>query len=81
MGTLYNQLPREQRLTVNRVTEFGYEIQDIADELDISFADAIALYLACAKVDNYDSRDEQLAGFGELVNRFIGAYKQVSGVA
>lgn len=81
MGTLFNQLPRMQMLTADRVTTLGCDIQEIADELDISFADAISLYLATAKVDYYDSRDEQLAGFGELVQEFISAYKELGGIA
>jgi len=38
------------------------------------------LYLAVAKIDDYDAKDEQLAGIGELFQEFIGAYKESNGI-
>lgn len=71
MGTLFNQSPREERLTKGRIVAIGTDIKGIAEELDISFNDALNLYLAIAKIGDYDTKDEQLAGFGELLQSLI----------
>ncbi len=71
MGTLNNQLPRVERLKKERVETVGEEIKNISEKLDISFNDALNLYLAVAKIDDYDTKDERLAGFGELLNQLI----------
>jgi len=76
MGTLFNQPRREDRISEERVIAMGIEIKNVADELDISYQDAINLYLAVAKIDDYDTKDEQLAGLGELFREFIDAYKE-----
>lgn len=67
MGTLFNQLPRMERLTESQIIAIGSSIKEISKELDITFNDALNLYLAVAKIHDYDTKDEQLAGFGELL--------------
>lgn len=67
MGTLINQLPRMERLDESRIISIGETVKTIAKELDISFKDALNLYMAVAKIDDYDTKDEQLAGLGELL--------------
>lgn len=71
MGTLFNQRPRQDRLESSRVVAIGREVKEIANELDITFNDALKLYLAVAKVDDYDTKDEQLAGLGKLVQELV----------
>lgn len=71
MGTLFNQIPRQERLGTSRVVAVGREVEEIAKELGITFNEAITLYLAVAKIDDYDTKDEQLAGLGELVQTLI----------
>jgi len=80
MGTLFEQRPREKRLNDDRIISVGISVKNIADELDIPFQDALNLYLAVAKIDDYDAKDEQLAGIGELFQEFIGAYKESNGI-
>lgn len=67
MGTLFNQPTRMESLEERRVISIGETVKTIAKELDISFKDALDLYMAVAKIHEYDTKDEQLAGFGELL--------------
>lgn len=75
MGTLHQQLPRMQRLEWERIESIGEEIKVISERLKISFADALNLYLAVAKIDDYDTKDEQLSGFGKLLDQLIDTLK------
>lgn len=75
MGTLFEQPERLRGLSIERVVSRGFEIKRISDELNISFNEAIDLYLAIAKIDDYEVKDEQLAGFGELFRNFIEVYE------
>ena len=71
MGTLFNQDSRMEHLKNDRIISIGNRIKNIAEELDVSFNDAINLYLAVAKIDDYDVKDEQLMGFGELLKDLV----------
>ncbi|WP_342566698.1 hypothetical protein MKY09_11555 [Psychrobacillus sp. FSL K6-4046] len=71
MGTLFEQIPRHDRLDKSRIVTIGKEVKEIGEELGISFDNALNLYLAVAKISDYDTKDEQLAGFGELLQNLI----------
>lgn len=71
MGTLFNQIPRQDRLEKGRIIAIGKEVKEIGKELRIPFDEALNLYLAVAKINDYDTKDEQLAGFGELLQSLI----------
>lgn len=71
MGTLLNQTPRMDRLTVERIIAVGRDIKEVSKILAISFTEAQNLYLAVAKIDDYDTKDEQLMGLGELLTEFL----------
>ncbi|EMF0288248.1 hypothetical protein KGC99_002147 [Enterococcus hirae] len=73
MGTLFNQQPRRDHLSVEGVIDFGKDMQKIAKELNISISEAVELYLATAKINDYDTKDEQLSGFGEILNSLVQA--------
>lgn len=75
MGTLFDQKPRESYLSKEVITSKGELIKEVAEELEISFGEAIELYLAVAKVNDYDVKDEQLAGFGDLINYLTDAIR------
>lgn len=71
MGTLFDQKPR-----VENIKEPGYRIVlyalDLCDDYDfLNFSDASKCIELDFKIDNYDVRDEQLAGFGKLLERYI----------
>jgi hypothetical protein len=76
MGTLFNQQPRMEYLTTDNVISIGQDIIEITESLDISFTEALNLYLAVAKVKDYDAKDEQLAGFGKLLQILIGTLEE-----
>ncbi|MDB1687490.1 hypothetical protein [Enterococcus casseliflavus] len=73
MGTLFDQQPRRDYLSVDRVISFGEDMQEIAKELNISLSEAVELYLAVAKINDYDTKDEQLSGFGEILQSLVQA--------
>lgn len=77
MGTLGNQEPRATFLTQEMIVSKGKLIKAIAKELGVSFSEAIELYIAVAKVNNYDVKDEQLAGFGDLIKDLTDAIKEL----
>jgi len=70
-----NQLARKERLEKEKIEHIGEQIKAISKNLEISFDDALNLYLAVAKLDDYDSKDEQLAGFGKLLEQLIDVLK------
>ena len=76
MGTLFDQPPRMERLKEDSIIALGISIQNIAGELDITFGEATDLYLAAAKIADYDTKDEQMAGFGELVRELVDVCKE-----
>lgn len=71
MGTLFDQEPRQKRLEKEKVEYVGEQIKAISKSLEITFSDALNLYLAVAKIDDYDSKDEQLSDFGKLFEQLI----------
>ncbi|EMF0307642.1 hypothetical protein [Enterococcus hirae] len=73
MGTLFNQQPRRDHLSAEGVIAFGKDMQKIAKELNISISEAVELYLATAKINDYDTKDEQLSGFGEILQSLVQA--------
>lgn len=73
MGTLFNQQPRRDHLSVEGVISFGKDMQIIAEELNISTSEALELYLAIAKINDYDTKDEQLSGFGDILQSLVQA--------
>lgn len=80
MGTLYNQTERNYHpASFNYVRSSCEELKKIAKEMNISIADVIEIYkievmdrATTCKVDDGDRKDEQLAGFGELLREFNG---------
>ena len=71
MGTLFNQRPRMDTLNDERIISMGNSFKRIAKELNITFDEAINLYLAVAKIDDYDAKDEQLSGFATLIKESV----------
>ena len=71
MGTLFEQKPRETYLSCEAIVAKGEMVKEIANKLHISFSEALELYLAVAKINDYDVKDEQLAGFGDILNELI----------
>ena len=73
MGTLFSQLPRMQHsnsVELNAL-EIGESVKLIQEDLGITFNQALELYKLCYRVHNDDIKDEQLAGFGKLIQELI----------
>ena len=70
MGTLFEQRPRIEQLPTP-----GYRIVLIANELagmfGISFVEALKCIELDHKINDYDVKDEQLAGFGKLLRDYL----------
>ena len=71
MGTLFDQKPR-----VENIKEPGYRIVlyalDLCDDYDfLNFSDALKCIELDFKIDDYDVRDEQMEGFGHLLENLI----------
>lgn len=70
MGTLFEQRPRIEQLSTP-----GYRIVLMANELTdmfgISFEEALKCIELDHKINDYDVKDEQLAGFGKLLRDYL----------
>ena len=73
MGTWLNQLPRmtdRESVELNAV-KIGRSVKLIQEDLGITFNQALELYKLSYQVHNDDIKDEQLAGFGKLIQELI----------
>jgi len=83
MGTLLNQKPRNYRHLDERDVLLKIdEIKDISKVKKITFDQALKVYELLEQersnnlyVANGDIKDEQLAGFGELIIKYIESIK------
>lgn len=73
MGTLFNQLPRMHHNNSVELNAFeiGKSVKLIQKDLGITFTQALELYKLSYQVHNDDIKDEQLAGFGKLIQELI----------
>lgn len=69
MGTIDNQSPRMSHLKKGRVISFADEITEIAKESNISYMEALETFKALALIDDYDIKDEQIAGLAEILRK------------
>ena len=85
MGTLFNQSPRQDSLHKHYVNDVGRVLRDDMG-LDSSKASPAQWHAACdiartaLAVQSADVLDEQLAGFGELLQRLIEVLDDLKGV-
>ena len=73
MGTLFSQLPRmtyRESVELNAV-KIGKSVKLIQKDLGITFTQALELYKLSYQVHNDDIKDEQLEGFGKLIQELI----------
>lgn len=86
MGNLFNQLQRMEKLnkydppmSLVHVGILVEELLRLTDEYKIEERTAIEILKLSVKITDYDIKDEQLAGFGELLEQFIGELAELSG--
>lgn len=70
MGTLFEQKPRVFK-NANPGDYMVCHAQVLVDQYGITFDQALRCIELEFRIDDYDVRDEQLAGFGELMQDFI----------
>ncbi|MFW6030505.1 MAG: hypothetical protein ACOCRO_09685 [Halanaerobiales bacterium] len=78
MGTIKEQRPRIENLTKAKLLSQGETLKEIAKKLDITFSEAVDLFLAVAKVNDYDAKDEQIAGLAEIIEDFMDIFKEMA---
>ncbi len=81
MGTLFDQPPRQDRMrsyvaTVGSTLDQMYpDVEDVTPEM---WTAAAAVTQAALSVQSADTMDEQLAGFGEILQRLPDAISDVA---
>lgn len=78
MGTLFDQLKRNYReITPSVLSDFLNKIGGLKDEYSLTTDQALHIYEILLKereldikINDFDIKDEQLAGFGELLREF-----------
>ena len=66
MGTLFEQEPRETTLSGYIATVFA-AVANLKLELGCTTGEAIDMVRLAIELDNLDRKDEQLMGFGEIL--------------
>ncbi|CAM1659304.1 hypothetical protein SORA22_12320 [Streptococcus oralis] len=71
MGTLFDQKPRVENIDFpgERIVLHARNLCEVYSFL--TFEQALQCIELDFKIDNYDVMDEQLAGFGELLGRYM----------
>lgn len=67
MGTVYKQEPRRKFLEEEQVIAFADMISNISEESKITYIEALETYKALALINDYDAKDEQIAGIAEIL--------------
>ncbi|MHA3067306.1 hypothetical protein [Lacticaseibacillus saniviri] len=71
MATLKNQPPRQDNLTHVALMALANEVKLLARDAGITYMEALETYNALAKINDYDARDEQLAGFAKILENWL----------
>src|SRR5699024_11500341 len=72
MGTLLHQLPYQEKITKGNLKSLISDIKEIQKETGLEFYEVIQAYELQLKITKADTLDEQLAGFGKIIDRFVG---------
>ncbi len=66
MGTLFNQQPRMEYFHSYGVKFIG-TVKELAKKNNLTIEETCRILELTMKIDDYDRKDEQLAGIGELI--------------
>ncbi|RXZ05357.1 hypothetical protein BACERE00183_00097 [Bacillus cereus] len=66
MGTLFNQQPRMEYFHSYGVKFIG-TVKELAEKNNLTIEETCRILELTMKIDDYDRKDEQLAGFGDLM--------------
>ncbi|WP_243081199.1 hypothetical protein [Streptococcus dysgalactiae] len=77
MPTLFKQPPRmEKNYPLNYADDIAQKIVDIQNEYDLSEFSATEAVRMSIDIHDYDVKDEQLAGLGELLLRLVEQFER-----
>ena len=72
MGTLFHQLQYQEKVTKGNLKSLIRDIKDIQKDTGLEFYEVIQAYELRLKITKADTLDEQLAGFGKILDKFVG---------
>nr|UWG91077.1 MAG: hypothetical protein [Bacteriophage sp.] len=78
MGTLLDQSVYRSETSFEDTYKICSKIEDLMVDWDFTFEQALEIVKLSVKIRDYDVKDEQLAGFGQLLEAFVYA---VAGIA
>ena len=78
MGTVFNQLPRMDNLSNDRIINLAKDISKIAKEAGITYIEALETYKTVALISDYDTKDEQIAGIAELLQKLVYVLEELN---
>ncbi len=70
MGTLFNQIPRKHYFD-NDAVKFLDTVKTLARDHGLTVEETCRILELSMKIDDYDRKDEQLAGLGRLIKDLI----------
>lgn len=72
MGTLFDQLPYKEKMKPGEVKSLINDIKTIQNDTGLEFFEVIQVYELQLKITKADTLDEQLYGFGKILDKFVG---------
>ncbi|AFV22188.1 hypothetical protein BTB_7p00060 (plasmid) [Bacillus thuringiensis Bt407] len=78
MGTLFNQQPRMEYFHSYGVKFIG-TVKELAKKNNLTIEETCRILELTMKIDDYDRKDEQLAGIGELIKEMNDQIMGLSG--
>lgn len=72
MGTLFHQLPYQEKVTKGNLKSLIRDIKDVQKDTGLEFYEVIQAYELQLKITKADTLDEQLYGFGKILDKFVG---------
>ena len=78
MGTLFHQLPYQEKITKGNLKSLISDIKDVQKDTGLEFYEVIQAYELQLKITKADTLDEQLAGFGKILDRLSDSHERFS---
>ena len=78
MGTLFDQLPYKEKMKPGEVKSLINDIKTIQNDTGLEFFEVIQVYELQLKITKADTLDEQLYGFGKILDRLSDSHERFS---
>ena len=79
MGTLFEQTQRIEN-AFSSIDAICKEISDLKLYHKLTFDEAMEVIKLSVQIADYDAKDEQLAGFGEILEHLVESYSSLKGM-